>query len=150
MAEPTYYLFDGYNLLHASSFDDRRELVDRLADYVAVRGARGVVVFDGVGDEASFGPIEVRFAPQADRVIERLAADNRGRELVCVVTSDIAVLGTAGQEVRRVSSKVFLRDLAVAERRDAVDDPGGSGSRVEDAIDDETRKQLELWRRQKH
>ena len=35
MAEPTLYLFDGYNLLHAGSFADRDELVDTLASYVA-------------------------------------------------------------------------------------------------------------------
>ena len=51
MAEPTLYLFDGYNLLHAGPFEDPRELVDRLASFVALSGARGVVVFDGVGEE---------------------------------------------------------------------------------------------------
>ena len=49
MAEPTLYLFDGYNLLHAGGFEDVRELRDTLASFVAVRGARGVVVFDGHG-----------------------------------------------------------------------------------------------------
>ena len=34
------YLFDGYNILHAGDFAGRRELVDVLASYVAVRGAR--------------------------------------------------------------------------------------------------------------
>ena len=38
MAEPTLYLFDGYNLLHAGPFADRRELVDALASFVATRG----------------------------------------------------------------------------------------------------------------
>jgi len=47
--DTTLYLFDGYNLLHAGPFDDPRELVDSLASFVALRGARGVVVFDGVG-----------------------------------------------------------------------------------------------------
>ena len=42
MAEPTLYLFDGYNLLHAGEFEDPRELVDRLASFVAMRGARAV------------------------------------------------------------------------------------------------------------
>ena len=46
MAEPTLYLFDGYNLLHAGQFPDRDDLVDTLASFVAGRGARGVVVFD--------------------------------------------------------------------------------------------------------
>ena len=31
MADPTLYLFDGYNLLHAGSFAGERELVDTLA-----------------------------------------------------------------------------------------------------------------------
>ena len=48
MADPTLYLFDGYNLLHAGDFADRDELVDALASFVAARGARGFVVFDGV------------------------------------------------------------------------------------------------------
>ena len=29
MPEPTLYLFDGYNLLHAGGYADVRELVDR-------------------------------------------------------------------------------------------------------------------------
>jgi hypothetical protein len=41
VAEPTLYLFDGYNLLHAGEFEDPRELVDALASFVAVQGARG-------------------------------------------------------------------------------------------------------------
>jgi predicted RNA-binding protein with PIN domain len=49
MADPTLYLFDGFNLLHASVFEDARELIDALASFVAERGARGIVVFDGAG-----------------------------------------------------------------------------------------------------
>ena len=51
MVDTSLYLFDGYNLLHASTFRDRDELVSALASFVAGRGARGVVVFDGVGEE---------------------------------------------------------------------------------------------------
>ena len=79
MAEPTLYLFDGYNLLHAGPFDDPRELVDRLASFVALSGARGVVVFDGVGEERVHGPLEVRYAEHADALLERLAAEHRGQ-----------------------------------------------------------------------
>ena len=57
MAEPTLYLFDGYNLLHAGSFDGQRELTDALASFVAMRGARGVLVWDGVGADAEIGPL---------------------------------------------------------------------------------------------
>ena len=34
MPEPTLYLFDGYNLLHAGAYADRRELTDLLASFV--------------------------------------------------------------------------------------------------------------------
>src|SRR6476661_9358019 len=91
MADATLYLFDGYNLLHAGSFADARELVDQLASFVALRGARGVVVFDGVGEARTHGPLEVRFAPHADAVLERLAAEHRLTEQVMLISSDAAV-----------------------------------------------------------
>ena len=140
------YLFDGYNILHAGDFADRRELVDLLASFVAVRGARGVVVFDGVGDDAAYGALEVRFASPADPLIERLAAEHRGREEVWVVSSDAAVRGTAGQETRRLSSKTFLRDLSAEHGGEAP--PQGPGrSQIEDALDADTLERLERLRR---
>ena len=90
------YLFDGYNLLHAGPFADARELVDALASYVAVRGARGVVVFDGVGEDAIRGPLEVRFAAHADSLLERLAAEHRDTSRVLLVTSDATVAAATG------------------------------------------------------
>jgi predicted RNA-binding protein with PIN domain len=140
------YLFDGYNILHAGDFADRRELVDLLASFVALRGARGVVVFDGVGEDAAYGALEVRFASPADPLLERLAAEHRAYEEVWVVSSDAAVRGTAGQETRRVSSKTFLRDLAV-EAAQEVGPPGPARSQIEDALDAETRERLERLRR---
>jgi predicted RNA-binding protein with PIN domain len=141
------YLFDGYNILHAGEFADRRELVDALASFVAVKGSRGVVVFDGVGEDAEYGALQVRFASPADPLIERLAAEHRNREEVWVVSSDRAVRGTAGQETRRVSSNIFVRDLA-AERPSGPAPAAGPGrSQIEDALDDETRERLERLRR---
>jgi predicted RNA-binding protein with PIN domain len=144
--EPTLFVFDGYNLLHAGTFASREELADRLAGYVAVRGARGVVVFDGVGEDRSLGPLEVRFAEHADELIERLAAERRGAERVAVVSSDAAIRQTAGPWVERVSSARFVREL-VAERPPAASPAGRS--RVEDALDPETRAKLERWRRER-
>ena len=92
MADPSLYLFDGYNLLHAGPYSDRRELVDTLASFVATLGARGIVVFDGGGDNEQVGPLAVRFAPDADTMLERLAAENRTRERVLLVSSDATVL----------------------------------------------------------
>ena len=41
MPDPTLYLFDGWNLLHAGSFKEPTELIDRLASFVGTTGARG-------------------------------------------------------------------------------------------------------------
>ena len=145
MADPTLYLFDGYNLLHAAGFADARELIDRLADFVAARGVRGVVVFDGVGEEREIGPLSVRFAAHADDLLERLAAEHRRTELVCVVSSDAAVVRTSGQEVRKLSSRLFLADLAP--ERHVETEQRGAGGRVRDNLDAETREKLERLRR---
>jgi predicted RNA-binding protein with PIN domain len=141
VSDTTLYLFDGYNLLHAGAFADARELVDRLADFVAVQGARGVVVFDGAGEDTSYGPLEVRFAPHADALLERLAAESRDREHVCLVSSDAAVRGTSGQEVQKLSSRTFLRDLTPARHQETSRSPLG------DRLDDATRERLERMRR---
>ncbi len=139
--EATLYLFDGSNLFHAGSFRDREELTDMLASFVAVRGARGVVVFDGVGAEREIGPLAVRYAPHADAVLERLAAEHRGSEAVLLVTSDAAVRGTSGQEVRHRASRSFLDELA------SVTHSETSSSRLGDRLDEETRERLERLRR---
>ena len=139
--EPTLYLFDGSNLFHAGSFRDREELADVLASFVAVQGARGVVVFDGVGAERQIGPLAVRYAPHADAVLERLAAEHRAREAVLLVTSDAALRGTSGQEVRHRASRSFLDELARVGHHEA------SSSRLGDRLDDETRERLERLRR---
>ena len=147
MSDSILYLFDGYNLLHAGRFGERDELVDRLAGYVALHGARGVVVFDGVGEDARLGSLEVRFATPADRLLERLAAEHRGDHDVRLVSSDTAIRETAGQEVQKRKSNEFARELR--------DEPGRASeaprqrSRIEDALDAETRARLERWRRKR-
>jgi predicted RNA-binding protein with PIN domain len=145
MPDPTLYLFDGHNVLHAGSFSGPTELVDTLASYVASRGARGVVVFDGVGEEREIGPLSVRYAPHADDVLERLAAEHRGGETVCLVSSDAAVRGVSGQEVRKLSSRLFLAELETPGHREH--EQRGSGGRVGERLDPETRAQLERIRR---
>jgi predicted RNA-binding protein with PIN domain len=140
-SEPTLYLFDGYNLLHAGAFEDPRELVDRLASFVALHGARGVIVFDGVGADRTHGPLEVRYADHADALLERLAAENRGTETVCLVSSDSAIRGTSGQEVQKRSSATFLGDLQELRHEEA------NRSQLRDRVDEETRKRLEKLRR---
>jgi len=139
--DATLYLFDGYNLLHAGGYGDPRELVDELASFVALQGARGVVVFDGVGEDVERGPLQVRYAPHADTLLERLAAEHRARESVCLVSSDAAVRGTSGQEVRKLSSRTFLRDLSETSHSERAP------SRLADRLDEETRARLERLRR---
>jgi predicted RNA-binding protein with PIN domain len=141
VAEPTLYLFDGFNLLHAGGYRGVDQLVDELASFVALQGARGVVVFDGVGQDLSRGPLEVRYAPDADTLIERLAADHRDRETVCLVSSDLMIRETSGREVRKLSSKTFLRDLTEASHEERP--PG----QLADRLDEETRARLERLRR---
>src|SRR4026209_196420 len=97
------YLFDGYNILHAGSFREREELIDRLGGFVAVRGAGGGGGFGGGGEDTAYGALAVRYVEQADALIERLAAEHREREEVWVVSSDREIRGTAGQETRPVS-----------------------------------------------
>jgi predicted RNA-binding protein with PIN domain len=141
MPDPTLYLFDGYNLLHAGDFDDVRELRDALASFVALRGARGVLVFDGAGPDERFGPLEVRYAAHADTLLERLAAEHRRTDRVCLVSSDAAVRGTSGQEVTKVSSRTFLGDL---ERPQHSEERRSS---LADRVDPETLAELERLRR---
>lgn len=141
MADPTLYLFDGSNLFHAGGFDERDALVDLLASYVAARGARGVVVFDGAGPERDVGPLAVRFAPDADTLLERLAAECREVEAVLLVTSDQTIRTTSGQEVRKAGSAAFLAELEAPTHREAP------ASRVADRLDAETRERLERLRR---
>lgn len=135
------YLFDGYNLLHAGGFGDARELRDALASYVAVRGARGIVVFDGMGDLVSRGPLDVRYAPHADTLLERLAAEHRATQRVLLVTSDATLKAAAGVEVAKVSSASFADELRAAPH--VEDRPHGLGGK----LDEETRAKLERLRR---
>ncbi len=144
MAEPTLYLVDGYNVLHAGDFRSREDLVDRVASFVALRGARGVVFFDGLGVDVVRGGLEVRYARPADPLLERLAVENREEERVCLVSSDGAIRQTAGQEVAVRASKEFAAQLVGAPSRPPR---ARTRSTVEDALDDATRQRLERWRR---
>jgi len=141
VAEPTLYLFDGFNLLHAGEFRSTEELRDVLASWVAERGARGVLVFDGHGVDEQHGPLAVRWAEDADAAIERLAAEHRGREQVAVVSSDEAVRGTAGTLVRKLSSRRFVAELSPPEYTDR------SRGDLRDKLDPETLARLERLRR---
>jgi predicted RNA-binding protein with PIN domain len=142
MPDPTLYLFDGFNVLRASGLEDVASLVDRLASFVALRGARGIVVFDGGGEELDVGPLAVRFAPHADELLERLAAEHRATESVCLVSSDMEIRSVSGQEVMKRSSATFSDEL-----REVGPQLDSTPSRLADRLDDETRARLEQLRR---
>ena len=83
----------------------------------------------------------MRYAKNADTLLERLAAENRDREVVCLVSSDIAVRGTSGQEVQKRSSATFLGDM------EAVAHSEERPHHLRDTLDPETRAKLERLRR---
>jgi hypothetical protein len=139
--DPTLYLFDGFNLLHAAGFADPRELRDRLASFVALKGARGVLVVAGAGADEDVGPLSVRWAPNADTLLERLAARHRETERICLVSSDFAIRGTSGQEVASLSSREFVAGLGAIGFGDV------DHARLGDRLDAATRARLERLRR---
>jgi predicted RNA-binding protein with PIN domain len=141
MSEPTLYLFDGFNLLHAGDFGSPEELRDLLASWVAAQGARGVLVFDGEGPSERRGPLEVRWAKDADTLLERLAAEHRSKEQVAIVSSDAAVRGTTGIEVRKVASQTFLAELSRPSQ------PPATRGDLRDRLDSSTLAELERLRR---
>jgi len=141
MAETTLYLFDGFNLVHAGGFGSPDELRDLLASWVAAQGARGVLVFDGEGPSERRGPLEVRWAKDADALLERLAAEHRNREQVAIVSSDTALRGTTGIEVRKVASQTFLAELTPPSQ------PSSARGDLRDRLDPETLARLERLRR---
>jgi len=141
MAEPTLYLFDGFNLLHAGGFGSPEELRDLLASWVAAQGARGVLVFDGQGTDEWLGSLEVRWASDADALLERLAAEHRRSEQVAIVSSDAAVRGTTGIEVRKLASQTFLGELARPTQ------PPAARGDLRDRLDPATLARLERLRR---
>jgi len=112
-----------------------------LASWVPARGARGVLVFDGHGNDEQHGPLAVRWAEDADTALERLAAEHRGREQVAVVSSDEALRGTAGPLVRKLSSRRFVAEMA---RPSYADRTRGD---LRDRLDPETLARLERFRR---
>ena len=141
MAVPPRNLIDGFNLLHPGGFGTPEELRDLLASWVAGQGARGVLVFDGEGADEQRGPLAVRWAKDADALLERLAAEHRGKDQVAIVSSDAAVRGTAGIEVRKLASQTFLGELSRPSQ------PPATRGDLRDRLDPDTLSQLERLRR---
>src|SRR5439155_26856160 len=99
------------------------------------------LVSGGVAGVESYGAHEVRYAKSADTMLEGLAAENRGTEVVCLVSSDSAVRGTWGQEVQKRSSVTFIGEM------EAVSHSEERPHHLRDTLDEETRAKLERMRR---
>jgi uncharacterized protein len=161
----TLYVVDGYNVLHhifrgapkEEIFARRDWLADRLADFVAVRGARAVLVFDGHGTESTSsvpfkgGPLEVVFAGgkfTADTLIARRIAGRQADERVIVVSADQEVQRTAARAgVSRMTPRELAAELGPArESLASSQEVSTMPSRLEDKVDPETLRRLEELR----
>jgi len=125
-------IIDGYNVIYTdegmrrTACKDpegaRKQLVDKLRDYLRDRQAQVTVVFDGRGLMAETesvipGKLQLIYSPSPgtadDLIVEALEQSDNPREYI-VVTSDMADIGRAarglGAEV--IGSKRFLQRLA--------------------------------------
>ena len=119
-----------------------RELVDELAELRRHEGRAGVVVFDGVGEESRGRGALASATPRTPTPCSSAWQPSTGTdERVCLVSSDAAIRGTSGQEVRKVSSSTFLRELESPTHGE------DEASRLRDRVDPETRARLERLRR---
>jgi uncharacterized protein len=163
-------IVDGYNVIRSTppyreiaenDLDAARfALISDVAAY-ADREWRATIVFDGGNNPQSDGlPHEVvgitvvfsKYGTEADTVIESLSRKARERGgRVEVVTSDAqlqwSVLG--GTVIRRSASE-FADELRSGEAEWREHNPlGSSRSRIEDVLDEDTRRALERWARGK-
>jgi predicted RNA-binding protein with PIN domain len=83
----------------------------------------------------------VRWAKDADALLDRLAAEHRSREQVAIVSSDAAVRGTTGIEVRKLASQGFLSELSRPSQ------PPAARGDLRDRLDPDTLAELERLRR---
>ena len=141
MPEPTLYLFDGFNLLHAGGFETRASCATCSPASSPRRAPRASSSSTESGATRPSARSRCAAPTHADPLLEKLAAENRATRNVCVVSSDSAVRGTAGRQVQTLSSQTFLHDLEPtlldAER------PG----QLRDRLDPETLARLERMRR---
>ena len=120
------------------------ELRDLLASWVAAQGARGVLVFDGEGRTERRGPLEVRWAKDADTLLEHLAAENRGQR----AGRDRLLRHRACAARPARSAEARLADLPAPSSR-AASQPQATRGDLRDRLDPDTLAQLERLRRGK-
>lgn len=162
-------IVDGYNVIHQTPQYSmlaeegldlaRAALVSDVSSLAASEGWKATVVFDGHANPRSNGVthrlVNVRvifskFGVEADAVVESLAKASRERgDETVVVTSDAQLQwAVLGGSVGRMSSAEFAD--AVRTRVDWWREHSPAGStkgRIEDRIDEQTRRKLSEWAR---
>ena len=112
VADPTLYLFDGYNMLHAGGFADARELRDALASFVALRGARGVARLRRRGEDETSARSRCATPRTRTRCSSGSPAENRAtRAGVPRLVGRHGPRRRPGRQVRSSSSQTFLGEL---------------------------------------
>ena len=164
---PLTYIVDGYNVLHAlfpgvsrAELEDRRRwLIDQLAGFAALKGARVALVFDAHGKSSPAcepvpgTPLEVCYAGggfTADTLIARRIAEQPADATTVVVSAD--------QEVQRTASRAGVLRMTPRELGEEIGHFGQKlanhekssriPSSLEDKVDVETWRKLERLRKQ--
>ena len=162
-----YLIVDGYNVIgqseqHKLAFERdpdvaRAYLVDDVASYAAGR-YEALIVFDAHGNPGSDGAphdvagLTVVFSPagvEADSVIEQCALElsGSGRRVV-VATSDSATRHAVSRPgVSVQSAGAFASTLTSAAEEEADLGDERVRARIEDLVDEETRRRLSEWAR---
>jgi predicted RNA-binding protein with PIN domain len=119
------WVIDGYNLLHwlknsrpASQFS-REKLLQMLANFASIAGARVSVVFDGKGGNDEFRAFEsdrmkvcYSQSVSADTFIEKYVYDNIAKAKISVVTQDTAIARIArGKGALVMKPEDFVAEL---------------------------------------
>lgn len=103
------YLIDGNNLMRGGQ--NRKSLLEELAQFAAAKKVRAAVVFDGAPeknfpDNSTFKGVKVyyhEFGSNADERIKQLVESSKERKTLFVVTDDRAL----ASYVRRCGAKVL-------------------------------------------
>ena len=133
MPDPTLYLFDGYNILHAGGFRSPARARRSARGLRRRQGARGIVVFDGAGttERSAASRCATRRRGRPARAARRRAPGD-GARLPRLLRLDVR--GTAGRAVEQRSSSSLPRPDFEPPRT-----AGRGPSRLGDRVDDETR-----------
>ena len=150
------YLIDGNNLLGSWGGpkvrgDGRVEVVRRVADFCRARGARAILVFDGVpfrpelGDQ-DLGRLKIRFPAEgadADGVIREVLDESPRPTEIVVVTSDRALYSYA----RTRGASVLRAHEWNALARGGTPAPRGRGASATKSDKPERETDVEGWLR---